>query len=446
MSSSLTPGGRPAYRSCWDRADTARGRTHPGRYRLRERIARATRRLGRRVRTRRPVRGRRGDVVVQGPHGRPVGPPRADDLATGPGGACTTRDATRRSRPRGDARRSSNAAHALSAAEPLRSDGRSTGPHIVTRHARRDLPELYRRFRRSVGQYRRLRWAVGAARDLTPTARTRRAQLERRIASLASEPPRVLGVAWAGAFHVVRGDAGDRRMDPYLSLVLDRLAGGVDGEGSRVSRDGRQSKGSTTSAEVIGLRSPETRASCHDRSSTTGAETHATTMGDGPTTRPAGRPPCPLRKAWTAWISVPRWNVWSPAMTAAGWRRRSRPRRRLSGSSGISGRMPLPGSGGRGPIGSSPPNDSGSGCRDPARDDLSRQPGALPSRPPRPRRDQRSRACPVRRSERCSLGRVATGRRRGRDRLPSRRPRDHAPACDQRTSARPFVENSGWPT
>ena len=116
------------------------------------------------------------------------------------------------------------AARALVAAEQVGPGRGSGGPRVVTRHGRRDLHDLYQRLRRSAGQLWRIRWAVGAARGLDPIVRARRARLEARIASLSSEPPRVLGVAWAGAFHVVRDSVGDRRMDPHLTLVLDRLA------------------------------------------------------------------------------------------------------------------------------------------------------------------------------------------------------------------------------
>jgi hypothetical protein len=105
------------------------------------------------------------------------------------------------------------------------------GPRVVTRHQRRDVRDLYARLRRFAGQRWRIRWAVGAARGLVPSVRTRRTVLEARIAGLAADPPRVLAIAWAGAFHVVRDSGGDRRMDPHLTLVLDR----VEAEGSRVA-------------------------------------------------------------------------------------------------------------------------------------------------------------------------------------------------------------------
>jgi hypothetical protein len=123
------------------------------------------------------------------------------------------------------------AAHAAAAAQRTAVGAGSAGPRIVTRHSRRDRRDLYQRLRRFAGQSWRIRRAVGVARGLEPVMRTRRARLEARIASLASDPPRVLGVAWAGAFHVVRDDGTDRRMDPHLTLVLARIAA----EGSPVA-------------------------------------------------------------------------------------------------------------------------------------------------------------------------------------------------------------------
>jgi hypothetical protein len=102
--------------------------------------------------------------------------------------------------------------------------GGSSGMRIVTRYSRRDLRDLYRRLRRAVGQSWRIRRAIGAARDLDPVVRSGRALLAKRIATLASERPRVVAIAWAGAFHVVRDAGGERRMDPHLTLVLDRVA------------------------------------------------------------------------------------------------------------------------------------------------------------------------------------------------------------------------------
>jgi hypothetical protein len=116
------------------------------------------------------------------------------------------------------------AANAAVAAERTAFGGGSDGPRVVTRHARRDLRDLYQRLRRFAGQSWRIRRAVGVVRGLEPVMRTRQARLEARIARLASDPPRVLGVAWAGAFHVVRDDGADRRMDPHIALVLERLA------------------------------------------------------------------------------------------------------------------------------------------------------------------------------------------------------------------------------
>ncbi len=103
-------------------------------------------------------------------------------------------------------------------------DGRSVGPRVVTTHGRGDVRTVYARVRRWAGRRWRIRWALGVMRDLDPTLRSRRADLTRRIERLSAHPPAVLGVAWAGAFHVVRDAAGDRRMDPHLTLVLDRLA------------------------------------------------------------------------------------------------------------------------------------------------------------------------------------------------------------------------------
>ena len=117
-----------------------------------------------------------------------------------------------------------DAARALAASGMGGRDGRASGPRVVARHQRRELRDVYQRLRRWAGRRWRIRWAVGVARGLDPIVRARTARLGARIAHLAARPPRVVAVAWAGAFHVVRDSAGDRRMDPHLMLVLDRLA------------------------------------------------------------------------------------------------------------------------------------------------------------------------------------------------------------------------------
>ena len=123
------------------------------------------------------------------------------------------------------------AARALAAAESAGPSRGAVRPRVVTRHARRELRDVYQRVRRSAGQRWRIRWAVGAVRGMDPSVRRRRARLDSRIAGFASDPPRVVAIAWAGAFHVVRDSGVDRRMDPHIGLVLDRLAAG----GSRVA-------------------------------------------------------------------------------------------------------------------------------------------------------------------------------------------------------------------
>ncbi|MFI5254871.1 MAG: hypothetical protein ACHQ15_05385 [Candidatus Limnocylindrales bacterium] len=121
------------------------------------------------------------------------------------------------------------ATRAWVASEPMRGPGGQPGTRVVTRHTREEPPDIYRRFRRWAGRWWRIRWAVGVVRGLDPSVARRRAQLGARIRRLAADPPRVLAIAWAGAFHIVRGDDGDRRMDPHLTLVLDRMAAGHAG-------------------------------------------------------------------------------------------------------------------------------------------------------------------------------------------------------------------------
>lgn len=66
---------------------------------------------------------------------------------------------------------------------------------------------------------------------LIPAQRRRTRVLDRRVRSLVNGPPQVMALAWAKAFQVVRAGGDDRRMDPHLEIVLDRL----QADGSRVA-------------------------------------------------------------------------------------------------------------------------------------------------------------------------------------------------------------------
>ncbi len=351
------------------------------------------------------------------------------------------RDATRRSRPRGDARRSSCGPRLVRCGATSIS-GRSPGPHIVTRHARRDLPELYRRFRRSVGPLSAPPVGGRCLRDLTPPRAnpTRPARKEDRPCprvGTASRPGSGLG--WSVPSRPWRRR---RSADRLLSLVRPATV-----RGSCASR--WSSKGSTTSAEVIGLRSPN-GASCHDRRSLDGAglpsarHQHDGDVGDGQ--RPALQDVRPVPLVVDGVDLGPamdrvvagydgHWLEAQIQATAAAERFLGdlRPdvlyldregtrthwivaaQRRGIPVVAIQHGMIYPG--------------NPEYCR--------------PAHPATPRPEV---TCVFGEAERGAAPWAGwlRGRRRGRDRLPSRRPRDHAPACDQpRARDRPSRTRGG---
>ncbi|MGH2407235.1 MAG: hypothetical protein ACRDF7_04035 [Candidatus Limnocylindrales bacterium] len=118
------------------------------------------------------------------------------------------------------------AAQAWLAAEAGRDPARPSmqGVVITGNPAGRDaLVPMYRRLRRSLGLISPVRRAFFALLELGPGVAARRRRLRERTARLSVRPPHVLAIAWAGAFQVVREGERDRRLDPHLALVLDRL-------------------------------------------------------------------------------------------------------------------------------------------------------------------------------------------------------------------------------
>jgi hypothetical protein len=84
------------------------------------------------------------------------------------------------------------------------------------------------RIRRRLGRVRRaamraIRWTAASPPKITPLER-RLAVLDARLADLARQPDSIVAVVMAASFHTVRDDADDRRVDPYVSPILDRLA------------------------------------------------------------------------------------------------------------------------------------------------------------------------------------------------------------------------------
>jgi hypothetical protein len=123
------------------------------------------------------------------------------------------------------------AAPAASAAAPaVRAPG---GP--ATAAGAPPPPTLVARIRRPLGRIRRylLRtwraWRGVPAPSppaKPPGPEERAAALADRVAGIAARPERsVLSVVMAASFHTVQGDGEEQRVDPYVSPILDRLAG-----------------------------------------------------------------------------------------------------------------------------------------------------------------------------------------------------------------------------
>jgi hypothetical protein len=122
-------------------------------------------------------------------------------------------------------------ARARVAAEDGPSRGFDSQTRVVAMSVGADPRSPYRGLRRALRGVRIVRSAFRSVRALGPSMAAHKARVDARIAGLVADPPRVLAIAWAGAFQVIRKDGRDRRMDPYLTLVLDRL----EAEGSRVA-------------------------------------------------------------------------------------------------------------------------------------------------------------------------------------------------------------------
>lgn len=131
-------------------------------------------------------------IVIEPP--RPVARPRSGALATAPPAPART---------------------ALAAVGP-------NPPSLVAR-VRRQLGRVRRYLRRTWQRWRGVPAPI--PRPPTPGPEERAAAIAQRVAGIAGRPGRsVLSVVMAASFHTVHGDGDDRRVDPYVSPILDRLA------------------------------------------------------------------------------------------------------------------------------------------------------------------------------------------------------------------------------